>query len=70
MPADIRTLEKRIATLEQAADAQRVKATGVPHDALRMDEKMALLYHLTPVQDGEQVRQIQAGTAQVLWPER
>ena len=68
MPADLRTLEKRITTLEQAAEAQQAASTGIQSDALRFDEKMALIYKLVPVQDGERVRQILRGELHVIFP--
>lgn len=59
--ADIRMLEKRVATLEQAAEGQRVASTGVSLDDLRMDELTALTHGLVPARDGERVRQILRG---------
>jgi len=67
MPADIRTLEKRIATLEQAADAQQAASTGIQSDDLRHDEWVALMYKLVPVQDGERVRQILRGELHIVF---
>jgi hypothetical protein len=59
--ANIDTLAKRVATLEQTRAAQRAATTGVALDTLRMDELMALIHGLVPVQDGERVRQILRG---------
>ena len=65
---DIRTLEKRVATLEQSAAAQEAAATGVDYRELRYEELKALCYGFVPVQEGERVRAIMRGELHVTYP--
>ena len=68
MSADLRTLEKRIIDLEQAAETKRTASSGVQSGDLRHDELVALAYRLVPAQDGERVRRILRSESHVIFP--
>jgi hypothetical protein len=63
---DLRTLEKRLTHLEQAAEAERAATTGIASDDLRHDELVAWLYGVLPAQDGERVGALLAGELHVI----
>jgi hypothetical protein len=68
MPADIRTIERRISALEQAAETQHRQTTGINSDELRFDELVALTYRFLPAQDSERVAKILRGELHVIFP--
>lgn len=63
---DLRTLERRLTHLEQAAEAERAATMGVASGDLRLDELTAWLYCLVPAQDGERMRAVLAGELHII----